>query len=291
MASSSISRDSETGAPVVTVGVRFHDASLMPLLERCLASINAQTGVRTSILLALQGFDQKALNATRQCCDRTLVSRHTRYRILNVGNPEGRDLRATLLNRIIEEHHSVGESEYLTFIDFDDIWFQTALRTLVDGLMIGACALSYCDVHCADVYHDNGRVFLRNIRDHFRISVKSKRSLLTGNFLPLHSYMFHTGRLSRDDLRYDESLVRLEDYELLLRIAARHPFSGVYRNRLIGLYNFYALRDGFGNSTSNIFSGGADSRDRSDWQSSTEALLRKTAGISWTDFFGEEWVL
>ena len=272
------------------MGVRFHDAALLVLLERCLHCLNAQSGVRPHVILALQGFSKADRVRVRALCRNALTAPGVSHEIYNVPNPGNRDLRACLLNRICDAHYARGQGPYLAFIDFDDIWFQTALSTLVDGLNTGDAALSYADIHCADLYHDAGQIYLRDIRDNFRISGQSKRSLLSGNFLPLHSYMFHTGRVARDLLRYDETLTRLEDYDVLLGIAANHAFSGIYRKRLIGLYNFYTLRNGMGNSSVNIFAPGQDRRDTSDWRASERRILARHSGRPWREFWGEEWV-
>jgi len=278
--------------PVVTVGVRFHDSSRLALLERCLCGIGAQVGVHVHVHLALQDFTPTAEQQIRRSSLAALDGSGFSLIIENVPNPDKADLRSRLLNRIVDAHYDRGQSDYLCFIDFDDMWFGHALETLVHPLRSANYAMSYADIHCADVYTDSGQIYLRGIKDVYQISQKTKRDLLRGNFLPLHSYMFHTGRIDRSVLSYDETLERLEDFDVLLAVAGSYPVSGLYRNRLIGLYNFYETTQGDLNSTPSVFSSlPADPALKSIWKRSNAAIIARHAGTKWQEYFGEEWLI
>lgn len=277
--------------PHVTVGVRFHSPAQLGLLSRCLLSIGAQTNVRVTLVLALQGFSKKQSSDAAVVAKRSLAGSGFSLRVLNVPNPGKLDLRSRLLNEIVRAHYEIVNADYLSFIDFDDIWFSHALSTLVDALQAGSYAVAYGDIHCADVYLDGESLYLRGLKDVYRISQKRKSDLLQGNFLPLHSYMFNTRLVTRDLLRYDESLERLEDYDVLLGLGARLPFSGLHRNRLIGLYNFYTSADGFSNTTGNVFRQNAQNSRDPRWADALRCIVARHSGVSWNSFFGEDLVL
>jgi len=279
----------------VTVGIRFHDISRIELLSRCLLSVSGQTGVETDVCIAVQGLEYDELNTVTEIAGKYLrISEGGTLKVINIPNPNKRDLRSRLLNYIIDYHYCLPGSQFLIFIDYDDIWFSHALSTLVSSLISGSFALSYGDVHAADLAWTNGSFVVRDIRDVFGISGKSKADLRTGNFLPLHSYMFHTKNLAKDMLRYDESLARLEDYDVLLRVASSCPVNSSERCKLIGLYNFYTdyREEIIGSQVNTMHSPFAHSSDRSlngcDLErDSLRYILECNCGLEWKTFVGE----
>jgi hypothetical protein len=280
-----------TKLPTVTVGVRLHDPARLYLLERSLASIGAQQGVNLRIHIALQGFSEVDESAVSRLAAVFLTRPGQSYLVDNVPNPQRIDLRATLLNRIVDRHYREGACEYLAFLDYDDIWFSHAVGTLIEGLQRGNFAMAYADIHCADVVLAGRHLYVRQVRDVFRISSKTKRNLLSDNFLPLHSYAFQTSRIDQTFLRYDQSLARLEDFDVILAVAREHPVSGLFRSRLIGLYNFYKSVNGPINTTENIFDNPANAAQDSHWEDARKTIMRRHGGASWRDFWGEEWRL
>lgn len=275
--------------PNVSVGVRFHAPGQLPLLERCLNGIAAQTEVRVHAYIALQDFAAQDVSDVEKTAERAFRGSGFTFEILNVPNPKKSDLRSVLLNNIVDAHYGADRAHYLAFIDFDDIWFQPALSTLVEPLQLDGFAVSYADIHCADVYFDAGQTYTRGLRDFFKISTKTKRTLLKENFLPIHSYMFQTRRIPKSVLHYDTELARLEDYDVLLRVARDFAFNGMHRKRLIGLYNFYSQRGKTLNTSQNIFEPPLTDDPAEDWVDARRALFARHAGKPWKEFFGEEW--
>ncbi|WP_321342323.1 hypothetical protein [Breoghania sp.] len=281
--------DDETRAiPSVSVGVRFHSFKNINLFERCILCVSAQEGVSVHLIVALQDFDPVQEEAVRQIIKYYFQPARFSFEILNIENPEKADLRSRLLNAIVDWHYERSSNNLLSFIDFDDIWFKHALKTLSEPLRRADFAVSYADVHCADLYIDNGRIFTRSIKDVFQINNKHKDDLKKGNFLPIHSYMLRTDLIEFDDLRYDESLCRTEDYDVLLKLAAKHPFSPFKRSELIGLYNFYSSEGEYCNTTENIFNGTGSLAPDKQWKDSMDIIIRRHVGANWKTFFGEE---
>lgn len=109
------------------------------------------------------------------------------------------------------------------------------------------------------------------------------------NFLPLHRYMFNTKHIERKILRYDETLERLEDLDVLLSVAQKYPVSGFHRRRLIGLYNFYTVRNDGGNTTENIFAATSVEKRDIRWQIANRTIFVRHGGKPWKEYWGEEW--
>ena len=275
----------------MTVGVRFHDITRTCLLERCLLSISTQQDVTVHVHIVTQDFQKNEILQVVKLATDIFFESGFSFEVDNLTNPKKADLRARCLNRIVNRHYEAQRSEFLCFIDYDDIWFSHALKTLVAPLRFTKFAVSYADVPCGNVYYDSDHVYLREIVDLFGISRKTKRDLLAGNFLPLHSYMFHTASISKEHLAYDETLARLEDYDVLLTLARMYPFTGQKRRTIIGLYNFYETAAADINTTANPFSGDRLSAHDDTWKEANTSIRTRHIGLPWTDFLGEQWEL
>lgn len=280
----------------VTVGIRFHDLSRIQFLERCLVSVAAQTDVEIDVCIAVQDVEQAGLDLIAEASEKALAySFGGTLQVLNVINPGGKDLRAELMNHIVRYHYNLPNPQFLTFIDYDDIWFSHALSTLANSLAAGKFAMSYADVHAADVILSGQSFFIKEIRNVFEISTKKKSDLRTGNFLPLHSYMFYTSNIPQNLLEYDETLSRHEDYDVLIRIAASLPVVSSSRSCLIGLYNFYTdyrhCTEGrpvntMQNPFVDIITSQASNEPAE--RGSLSYVLCKNHGLEWKSFLGEE---
>ena len=274
----------------VSVGVRFHDISKLNFLQRCLISIDAQSVVDPHIYLVTQDFSPSDLEMVDDVLVKSLSINASTYTLINIPNPNDLDLRAKLLNVIVQAHYADAASSYLCFIDYDDVWYSHALKTLLSPLMGTAFAMSYADIHLADIWTDGQIFYLRDLFDRQMISKKTKSDLLKGNFLPLHSYMFDTSKISNDFFVYDESLLRNEDYDFLIRLASNNPITRAVSNRLIGLYNFYTCDNSVINTCDNPFdkSSALSSEEQSNFNQDFLAIVKKNGGLPWKTFFGED---
>lgn len=274
----------------ISIGVRFHDISKLNFLRRCLISIDAQSSVHPHIYIVTQDFSPSSLEAVKDLLAQCLAINGSTYTLINVQNPNGLDLRTKLLNKIVQAHYADSISSYLCFIDYDDLWYSHALKTLLSPLLNTSFVMSYADIHLADVWTDGQIFYLRDLFDRQMISKKNKSDLLKGNFLPLHSYMFDTSKISQDLFVYDESLSRNEDYDFLIRLASDNPVTRAVSNRLIGLYNFYTCDDGAINTCDNPFdqSSSFSSEEKSIFDRDFLAIIEKNGGLAWKTFFGED---
>lgn len=270
----------------VTVGVRFHDPQRLDFLRRALVSISGQDGVLPHTVICCQDFSEEDLDRVRGLAKAVLGLSSFAYTVINEPGQNGRDLRSRLLNAIIEEHFKQGESQYLAFLDYDDIWFSHALCTLVAAHEAGRFALAYADVHCAHVHYSNRQFFLLEIKDFFGIGGKSKADIFVDNFLPLHAYLYNTELVGRRELVFDETISRLEDYDLLLRIASAYPVAPFGSRILIGLYNFYTLPGARLNTSQNIFDGQSVEKDPL-WLEAMRQISKKVSDLPIHHFAGE----
>lgn len=131
----------------------------------------------------------------------------------------------TSRNRGIQ--HSI--SEFIAFLDADDLWTADKLETQLIALQThpdAAVAYSWVD------YIDEAGNFLRR-GSYCDISGNVYAQLLLSDFLengsnPLirRSHLMHVGL-------FDESLSYGEDWELWIRLAARYPFIAVRRSQIL----------------------------------------------------------
>ena len=85
-------RAAEMGSqPSVTAAVRFHDMREVAGLERCLYSLQAQTGVDLTTLIMYQGSEEQPLQEIDSLVERVWLA-GPRPRVIGVPNPSGVDL-------------------------------------------------------------------------------------------------------------------------------------------------------------------------------------------------------
>ena len=274
----------------VSVGVRFHDISKLNFLQRCLISIDAQSDISPHIYLLTQDFSSSDLEMVKDLLEKSLAINESTYTLININNPNDLDLRSKLLNVIVQSHYADATSSYLCFIDYDDVWYSHALKTLLSPLIGTAFVMSYADIHLADIWTDGEIFYLRDLCDRQKISIKTKADLLKGNFLPLHSYMFDTSKISKNLFVYDESLSRNEDYDFLIRLASCSAVTRAVSNRLIGLYNFYTCDNDAINTCDNPFdkSSSLTLEEKANFDRDFLAIVEKNGGLPWKTFFGED---
>jgi glycosyltransferase involved in cell wall biosynthesis len=158
------------------------------------------------------------------------------FEILNYAEPEPKDARSALINLGIR----TGRGRYLAFLDYDDVIYPTAYSRLIDELKTSKCAIAFGRIvaKTADVFQDalivekREQSFLgKNVLDLFR-----------ANFCPIHSFVIDRAMVPDDELWFDESLSKNEDYDFLVRICAKYPASFNAAGRIVG--DYYAKNDG-----------------------------------------------
>lgn len=276
------------------IGIRVHSIECLPKLHDALWACAGQDYAEVNVIVACQGFDEQELSQVESLLAGPSRVGQMRTSVVNLPNPDGKDLRSALLNKIVEHAYDHGDMRYLLFLDYDDVIFSHAVTTLVDALDQSGAALAYASIQAANIWEYEQFSFLLEMRDVYQIANRTKQDIIQGNFLPIHSYMFDLQKISRDDLVYDESLTRTEDYELLLRLATKYPWSPIASRRLIGLYNFYSQAQSadfsaaVSNTSRNVFDL-SDADHSEEWVENMRVIRSKLGRLSPKFFYSDFW--
>ncbi len=131
---------------------------------------------------------------------------------------------------------AAARGRYLALLDADDWWLPEKLAGDVAVLEASAGpALVYANLHVVDrdgqiARTMNNRHVVAHTGDVFAL-------LLQRNFVPTSTIVLPRETAGRAG-PFDESLVRCQDWEWLLRVAARVPFR--YRNEIVGFYDAHS---------------------------------------------------
>jgi len=218
----------------VTTVIRFHDIEKVALLERAIQSLHAQADVLVQPVIVAQRF---TLDQMRQLD--AAVRRQWYFdglpepQILNFTDPGDFDARSMLLNHGIARHLEL-DNRYLAFLDYDDLLYTHAYRTLTKALRSSGAVIAFATVELAKVISLKDYEFVYSLSTPY--TGRNKIDLIKDNFCPLHSYVVDTSKLRPDELYFQKELVRVEDYDFLLRIAGRHPCDFSNIGTRIGLY-------------------------------------------------------
>jgi hypothetical protein len=249
----------------IDVIVRFHDPARMDELDRALFSLVNQSFRPVHPVIVAQNLSEPDLARLRQ-----IVELHDwdyeqlAPTICNVAG--GGDLRSKLLNVGI----SLCRHRYLAILDFDDYLYGHAYAHLISAAIRHGAAISFGDIVVNSLRIFDGHAYvLEKTREQFRGA--SFDQLLSGHSHPIHSFVVDRSLVDPADLRFDEALTRLEDYEFLLRLAQRYPMTFDGLDMPIGVYNW---RVEGGNST-DFFPGTAGDRiNKAEWAKAQRRIWR-----------------
>ena len=215
------------------VVIRMHDPARLDELDRALFSAALSDHRPLTLLVVCQRFSPAELDAV----DAVLAPLRTitpdvRLVVLNRPDPEPRDARSALLNLGL----AAATGRFLAFLDYDDVIYPEAYGTLIGELLETGTTIAFGGVVNAEVSRAGLVPLTLGKRRIFHGS--GLVQLLHDNFCPLHSFVLDRSRIGPDTLLVDEALVGQEDYDLLLRICARHPASFRKKDVILGEYLF-----------------------------------------------------
>lgn len=219
----------------IDVIIRFHDPKRFVELDRALFSLLHQRFRQVHPIVVTQDFDQNLFEQTR-----TFVERHgwkelgqRMPTVVRGPNGNGRDLRSHLLNIGVDNL----ESRYMAILDSDDYLYGNAYEVLIGELERSGAAIAFATVLRKDV-----RTFEEFVYSRKRIEASFRGRGLTDlaidNFCPIHSFVVDRAKVKSTEIRFNEQLSRLEDYEFLLRICRKFPSSFAMIGVVIGVYNW-----------------------------------------------------
>ncbi|QCO00361.1 glycosyltransferase (plasmid) [Azospirillum argentinense] len=256
----------------IDVIVRFHDASKGETLLRALFCLYGQTYPAVQPILVLQGFSDGDVEAVERLVSRFAWNGKRRRPIVhNYVPPASGDHRSRLIN----EGFWIGTGRYIAILDYDDVIYSHAYTYLIDRLQTSNAAIAFGRIavkHVMPLKHYD--FVLATTRDNFKGAGLS--DLFVDNFCPIHSFVLDRSKVAAEELRFDETMTRLEDYDFLLRICAKHPADFEGLARFVGTY--YWRIDG--SNTVQSYGPGAE-ENRRQWQEAREKIrvLKKELGL------------
>lgn len=258
----------------IDVIIRFHDASKSETLLRALFCLYGQSHEAVQPLLMLQDFPPEAVEAMERLVDRLAWNERRRRPIVHNYIPAAKgDHRSRLIN----EGFRAGQGRYIAILDYDDVVYGHAYDHLIGRLEASDAAIAFGRIAVKHVYPLKHYEFvLSTTRNTFNGS--GLNDLFRDNFCPIHSFVLDRTKIAPEDLCFDETMTRLEDYDFLLRTCAKYPsdFGGL--ERYVGTY--YWRVDG--SNTVQSYQGPGAEENQRQWQSARERIdqLKKDLGIA-----------
>ena len=201
--------------PQIDIIVRFHDVNHLMELKRCIFSLVGQEYRPLNIIVSLQRFSPEQIEVVKS----TLAPMLSLYdaptiKFVNFENEQPKDARSKLINIGIE----AATGRFLAFLDYDDIMYPEAYKTLIARALAKQAAICFASVRLMNVhpYKD----FIHPLQKRGGFPGSTLRELFRGNFCPIHSYIFDRSLIT-SELYYDEALNWEEDYDMLLRVCAK----------------------------------------------------------------------
>lgn len=251
----------------IDVIIRTHDPARLDELGRAVFSAAMQDYRPVTILVVCQRFGAANIAAVHATLDPIIeLAGDAALVVLNRTDPEPADARAALLNMGLR----AGSSRYVAFLDYDDLIYAEGWRVLIAELADSGVAVAFGAVLNASVRCDGLVPYVTAKRQVFVGNGLSQ--LLRGNFCPIHSFVLDRSRIDAQDLVVDESLVALEDYELLLRLVSHQPSSFHLKDTIIGEY---LLKDDHSNLNPMAESGAWGET----WTAAIAEIERRKAGM------------
>jgi glycosyltransferase involved in cell wall biosynthesis len=222
----------DSSGSIVSVIVRFHDVKRLVELDRALFCLVNQTHRPVEAVIVLQNLAGQVASI-KELAGRFdwLAYGHSAPVVVNHESSE-RDCRSQLLNVGVAN----ARGRYLAVLDCDDYLYSYAYEHIIAGLCesgaaigFGGIAIRYKRVIESFIYTTDAGG--RNCDD------KSYDDLFFDNFCPIHSFVADRSIISSDDLKFDDRLTRLEDYDLFLRICSKYRYNFKTRSKCIGVYN------------------------------------------------------
>jgi len=257
----------------IDVIIRFHDVSQSDSLLRALFSLYGQRYESVQPRLMLQDFSTENIEAVERLIGRIAWNeRRRRPLVHNCIVAVAGDHRAHLIN----EGFRTGQGRYIAILDYDDVVYGHAYEHLIFRLETSNAAVAFGRIAVKHVYPLKHYEFVQSTnRDAFKGQGLS--DLFRDNFCPIHSFVIDRTKFAAEDLRFDETMTRLEDYDFLLRTCAKYPsdFDGL--DRYVGTYYWRAD----GSNTIQPYQGPEAQENQRHWDLARERIevLKKNLGI------------
>jgi len=185
-------------------------------------------------IVVLQRFSNSEVATVEAILSRNwYFPEHQEPEIINLQDESNVDARSQLMNLGINCHMKSGNS-YLGFLDYDDFLYSQAYSMLTTTLSESNAAVAFASVELAKVIPLKDYDFVYEMSKPF--VGKNKIDLLRDNFCPLHSYLIKTDGIDESLLYFRENMIRVEDYEFLIRLVGTNPCDFSNLGKFIGCY-------------------------------------------------------
>jgi hypothetical protein len=218
--------------PTIDVIVRFHNPEKSDNLSRALFSLYGQTYRAVQPLLILQDFSLDELEALERLIDGfPWNQRRRRPSVYNYIPDVGGDYRSALVNK----GFGAGQGRYIAILDYDDVVYRHAYEHLIHRLTASNAAIAFGRIAVKHVYPLGQFEYVQSTT---RVDFKGDglSDLFRYNFCPIHSFVLDRTKIAAEDLYFDETMTRMEDYDFLLRICVKYrsDFKGL--SHYVGTY-------------------------------------------------------
>ncbi len=220
-------------APGLDVIIRVHDSSRLFELDRAIFSLVNQQFAPIQPVIVMQRFSSDEVEAVRRLVSRYNWNRHHQPVMVEV---EGvGDLRSKLLNA----GFAIDKNRYVAILDSDDYVYENSYSRLIGKLQSGGSAVAFGNIKVKHVVvYDEEWIYNLSSKSDVYIG-DGFLDLVRENFCPIHSFVIDRCVVKAEDLYVDESLTRLEDYDLLLRLGRKYVFDFSCRDKHVGVYNWH----------------------------------------------------
>lgn len=237
----------DSDLPQVATVMRFHRQGNLGMLANALLSLVAQLDCRVRLHLAVQDLDDQDMLRLEaelarvpwaEGCAPVIRRYHA-----SESNP---DLRSLMLNETLK---AVGKG-YAAFLDYDDVLFPQAYRSLVTRLQASGKNATFARVYATRVDARTGMLLQRDRTYEYGFTYEE---FLRLNHAPLHSFMLDLDRINLSAVHYHDNMKFMEDYYLTLQLftrkdtdwaSLRHAeYIGDYVHRVGDESNTLALHD------------------------------------------------
>ncbi len=245
------------------VVLRIHDPERPSELRHAVLSVICADRQPLCVNIVTQRFSAPQTDALREALVPTFaLEAGVEFRFLNYAEPGPPDARSALLNFALANT----KGRYLAILDYDDVIHPDGYSHLIDlfSNAKAAIALGKIAIKNKDVFDDA----LITTNRKFFYDGQGLADLFRENFCPIHSFVIDRQRMEPDDLYFEESLCRMEDYDFLIRSAAKYPL--VFSDRVVG--DYYHKNDG---SNSSLISPLPNPAELAAWQKAREFVERR----------------
>lgn len=140
----------------------------------------------------------------------------------------------TSLGQARDEAISQARGKYTAFLDVDDFWIDSKLKSQVETLEAKNYGLLYSN---AEIIFDDGRTNLYSKETKERFVLKEYKDLGTSYDICISTVIIRSDVIKNLDKLFDHKLQVSEETELFLRIAATHTV--FYESRVYAKYRMY----------------------------------------------------